>query len=180
MSTNSGSSGVLQLNIGSSVFTASLLDNPTALTFQNLLPLNLQMSELNGNDKHGELPTSLPTSASNLGAIRVGDLMLYGSQTLVLWYEDYSSSFTYTRIGRIDDSERLVAAIGSGAVDVGFAAAGNTLAGTPTTTPPRSTPSTNGKRAIVFEVLRSGNSGPSPAWSLSIGSQFEVKYRLPL
>ncbi|KAH9213673.1 hypothetical protein DL95DRAFT_462771 [Leptodontidium sp. 2 PMI_412] len=119
MSTNSSSAGALHLTIGSSVFTTSLLDNPTASEFQSLLPLNLQMSELNGNEKHAELPTSLPTSASNPGSIRVGDLMLYGSRTLVLWYEDYSSSFTYTRIGRIDDPEGLVAAVGAVLLQLG-------------------------------------------------------------
>ena len=151
MSANNGSaaSDVLRLTIGSSVFTASLLDNPTTSAFQHLLPLNLQMSELNGNEKHSDLPISLPTSATNPGSIRVGDLMLYGSRTLVLWYEDYSSSFTYTRIGTIDNPEGLGAAVGSGTVEDGFAAGGSSSStSTPTATQSRSTPSTNGAKTV--------------------------------
>ncbi|KAH8587537.1 hypothetical protein B0O99DRAFT_694419 [Bisporella sp. PMI_857] len=155
MPANNSSTGVLHLTIGSSVFTASLLNNPTVSAFQSLLPLNLQMSELNGNEKHSDLPISLPTSATNPGSIRVGDLMLYNSRTLVLWYEDYSSSFRYTRIGTVDNPEGLVAAVGSGTVDVGFAAGGGSSTTSPTTAaPPRSTLSTNRAKSvgIVYSI----------------------------
>ncbi|KAH6699967.1 hypothetical protein BKA61DRAFT_621370 [Leptodontidium sp. MPI-SDFR-AT-0119] len=152
MSANNGSAGALHLTIGSAVFTASLLNNPTVSAFQQLLPLNLQMSELNGNEKHADLPTALPTSATNPGAIRTGDIMLYGSRTLVLWYEDYSSGFTYTRIGTVDNPEGLAAAVGSGSVDVGFAAGagggGVTATGATTSAPPRSTPSTSRAKRV--------------------------------
>jgi hypothetical protein len=52
--------------------------------------------------------------------------MLYGSRTLVLWYEDYSTSYTYTRIGSIESAEGLAAAVGQGDVSVGLAAVGGT------------------------------------------------------
>lgn len=118
--TNNSIAGV-QLTIGSTVFNASILDNPTASAFRSLLPLNLRMSELNGNEKHDDLPESLPTASTHPGSIRAGDLMLYGSRTLVLWYEDYSTTYAYTRIGAIDDTEGLAAAVGEGHIDVEFA-----------------------------------------------------------
>ncbi|KAK9249807.1 hypothetical protein V1507DRAFT_469580 [Lipomyces tetrasporus] len=95
------------------------------------------MSELNGNEKYADLSTTLPTAPTNPGSIRAGDLMLYGSRTLVLWYEDYSTSYTYTRIGSIENAEGLAAAVGQGEVSVGFASVGvspssPTATGTPT------------------------------------------------
>lgn len=111
MSANNSSAGVLQLTIGSSVFTASILDNPTVSAFRSLLPLNLRLSDLNGNEKYADLSTALPTAATDPGSTRAGDLMLYGSRTLVLWYEDYSTTYTYTRIGAIEDSRGLAATV---------------------------------------------------------------------
>ena len=58
--------------------------------------LTVDMSELSGNEKHAELPKALPTSASRPGVIRTSDVMLYGSTTLVLFYETFNSSYSYT------------------------------------------------------------------------------------
>jgi hypothetical protein len=78
------------------------------------------MADLNGNEKHADLPTSLPTSASRPGAIRNGDLMLYGSDTLVVFYVTLSSSYPYTRVGRVDDPSELPEAVGAGGVQTKF------------------------------------------------------------
>ena len=66
-------------------FAISLADNDTARAFAAQLPLTLHMEELNGNEKHAKLPTSLPANASRPGIIRNGDLMLYGANTLVVF-----------------------------------------------------------------------------------------------
>ncbi len=110
----------LQIIVGSTEFTATLENNPTANAFKQLLPMTINMSELNNNEKYYRLSLELPTNTSNPGTIQSGDLMLYGSTTLVLFYKTFSSSYSYTRIGRIDNPSGLEAALGSGNVSVVF------------------------------------------------------------
>jgi hypothetical protein len=79
------------------------------------------MSELNGNEKHAPLKGDLPRKDANPGMIHAGDLMLYGSNTLVLFYKTFPTSYSYTRIGKVDDVTGLAAALGSRDVTVTFA-----------------------------------------------------------
>ena len=110
----------MNIRIGAATFTATLYDNATAAAFKSRLPMTVNMTELNGNEKYVDLPARLPTGASNPGTIQSGDLMLYGSSTLVLFYKTFTTSYSYTRIGRIEDVSGLVAAVGQGNVSVTF------------------------------------------------------------
>ena len=110
----------MRLKIGNSTFTLTLYDNATAIAFKSLLPMTVNMVELNGNEKYADLSRSLPTNASNPGTIQNGDLTLYGSSTLVLFYKTFSTSYSYAKLGRIDDVTGLVAALGAGNVTVTF------------------------------------------------------------
>jgi hypothetical protein len=114
----------ITVKIGNKAFAATLADNATAAAFKKLLPLSLTMTELNGNEKFARLSVSVPTQASTPTAIRTGDLMMYGSSTLVLFYKSFRTTYSYTNIGRVDDPAGLEAALGSGNVDVTFGAAG--------------------------------------------------------
>jgi hypothetical protein len=78
------------------------------------------MRELNGNEKYFDLPNNLPANASNPGTIQTGDLMLYGSNTVALFYKSFSTPYSYTRLGRIDNISGLTAALGSGNITVTF------------------------------------------------------------
>lgn len=110
----------MKIRLGNRTFTATLYDNATTAAFKALLPITVNMVELNGNEKYAELSCSLPTTAANPETIQAGDLMLYGSSTLVLFYKTFSTSYSYTKLGRIDDVTGLAAAVGSGNATVVF------------------------------------------------------------
>lgn len=110
----------MKIKIGISTFTATLHDNTTATVFKSLLPMTVSMVDLNENEKYVDLSRSLPANASKPGTIHPGDLMLYGSSTLVLFYKKFSTSYSYTTLGRIDDVTGLAAAVGSGNVTVTY------------------------------------------------------------
>ena len=111
----------LKITAGSNTLTATLYSNATVNAFKARLPMTINMSELNGNEKYFDLPDNLPANASNPGTIQTGDLMLYGSNTLVLFYKSFSTSYSYTPMGRVDDASGLATALGSGTSTVTFA-----------------------------------------------------------
>ena len=113
-------SNKITIRIGDKVFAATLSDNATAAAFKKLLPLSVTMTELNGNEKLFRLPGAMPARASTPASIHTGDLMLYGSSTLVLFYKSFPTMYSYTNIGRIDDPAGLEDAVGSGSVAVTF------------------------------------------------------------
>ena len=108
------------MTAGERRFAITLADNEAARAFVTQLPLTLDMSELNGNEKHAELSKALPSNASRPGTIRNGDLMLYGTDTLVIFYATFNSSYSYTRLGRVDDPAGLAQALGPRGMRVVF------------------------------------------------------------
>lgn len=117
---NDSTSFAINIKIGSQTFSATLVDNETAKAFKVLLPMSLTMNELNGNEKYCYLSGILPTSYYQPGTINAGDLLLYGSNCVVLFYETFSSSYSYTKIGKINNPSGLSAAVGTGNVNVSF------------------------------------------------------------
>jgi hypothetical protein len=118
--TNTSTAMKLKVTINNTIFTATLQDNATAKALKELLPLTLNMTEFNNNEKYAELPNSLPTNATNPGTIQNGDLMLYGNNVLVLFYKTFPTSYSYTKIGKIDSPEALQNALGIGDATVKF------------------------------------------------------------
>jgi hypothetical protein len=108
------------MTVGKRRFAITLTDNATARAFLAQLPLTLDMSELNGNEKHADLKKPLPANASRPGTIRNGDLMLYGTNTVVVFYATFGSSYAYTRLGRADEPADLPEALGRRGVRVQF------------------------------------------------------------
>lgn len=117
---NNSMSNKLKITIGSTSFNATLVDNATVAAFKAKLPMTVDMSEMNGNEIYYYMSDNLPTSPSRPGTIRTGDLMLYGSSCVVLFYETFSTSYSYTRLGRVENPSKLASALGSESVTVTF------------------------------------------------------------
>lgn len=122
---NSGNQGEnenmkLMIKVGSTTFTATLTNNETAKAFRAMLPMAITMNELNNNEKYYYLPSNLPTASSRPNTINNGDIMLYGSNCLVLFYKTFSTSYSYTKIGVIDNPSGLQSVLGTGSITVVF------------------------------------------------------------
>lgn len=120
---NAGSkkdTNVITVTIGEQKFEAVLEDNETAKEFSNKLPVTFDMSELNGNEKYFNMDESIHSEPEQVGQIEEGDLMLYGSDCVVLFYDSFSTEYSYTRIGKVSDSSGLREAVGKGEVTVSF------------------------------------------------------------
>lgn len=110
----------ITITVGDRTFTATLAEAEAARALAGLLPVTVTMKELNGNEKYFYMDGSLPAEAVSPGTIRAGDLMLYGSDCLVLFYESFSTAYQYTPLGHIDEPEGLAQAAGTGSVQVSF------------------------------------------------------------
>ena len=91
-----------------------LEENEAAQALRELLPLELTMQELNGNEKYAYLSQPLPTQSFVPGKLMPGDLMLYGDDCVVIFYQALTSNYSYTRLGRVLDLPDL----GAGEVKV--------------------------------------------------------------
>lgn len=100
------------LKINNQSFSIDLEDNETVQKFIELLPLTMDMQELNGNEKYYYMETSLPTNSEKVGYIEAGDIMLFGDNCLVLFYKSFSTPYSYTRIGHIENVENLETFVG--------------------------------------------------------------------
>ena len=110
----------ITITVGEDSFSATLLDVPAARELTERLPVTLPMSELNGNEKYYYFDTGFTAESERVGSIQAGDLMLYGSDCLVLFYDSFSTPYSYTRLGAVDDPTGLAEALGHGNVEVTF------------------------------------------------------------
>lgn len=110
----------INLVINGKKFSATLEDNETARELFSRLPLTIEMEDLNGNEKYYYLDESLPQNDTNVGRIERGDIMLFGSDCLVLFYKSFETPYSYTRVGKIDDVDNLEEQFGQGSVRITF------------------------------------------------------------
>ena len=78
------------------------------------------MNELNGNEKYYKFKETFPSADERVGKISTGDIMLYDSSYIVLFYKDFSTGYSYTRLGRVLNISELAKTLGDGNVKVKF------------------------------------------------------------
>lgn len=115
----------INVKIGNQTFTATLYNSKATREFIKTLPLRITMSELNGNEKYSYISREFTQKVENVKNIESGDIMLYGSNCLVLFYKDFETIYQYTKIGKIDNPTELEQIVGEGNVEITFSIAEN-------------------------------------------------------
>ncbi len=110
----------MKIIIDNNIFDVKLENNSTAKAFYNMLPVTLKMNELNGNEKYCHLNTTLPTNASKTTTIHAGDIMLWGNNCVVVFYETFLSDYLYSKIGKVVDITNLKRCLGRESVLIEF------------------------------------------------------------
>lgn len=85
----------------------NLEENSTTSALVKLLPLDITMNDLNKNEKYAYLDESLPTNTYSPKHIEAGDVMLFGDNCLVIFYESFDTSYSYSKIGHINNLPSL-------------------------------------------------------------------------
>ena len=111
----------LKVTVGHTTYSGLLADNASADAFDALLPLTLPMTELNGNEKYHYLSSSLPSSPACPGTIEKGDIWLYGDKCVVLFYDTFPTSYSYTKLGHLINPSGLETVLGNDSISVTFA-----------------------------------------------------------
>lgn len=114
----------MKVQAGDMAFSASLEENPAAAAFAELMkntPVTISMRDYSGFEKVGPLGTSLPASDRQITA-QPGDIMLYNGNQIVVFYG--TNSWSYTRIGTIEDVTGWAEALGAGDITVTFSITG--------------------------------------------------------
>ena len=93
----------IKVIIDNRTYKLNLENNQTVEEFINILPQEYMMNELNGNEKYVYINESLTTNIYQPKKIEKGDVMLYGDNCLVIFYESFETSYRYTKIGHIDN-----------------------------------------------------------------------------
>jgi hypothetical protein len=112
----------MTLTIKGKVYQGTLEANDSAQLFASLFPVTFTMNELNGNEKYVYLDQSLrkdePTVPSS---IKAGDLMLFSDNCVVLFYQDFQTTYSYVPLAHLTIDADFKNALGSGSVSVSFA-----------------------------------------------------------
>ena len=106
---------VMKININNEEYVINVENETLMEELFNSLPEKFTMTELNGNEKYYYLNSNMKNANSvTVGQVQKGDVMLFGSDCLVIFYDSFETEFRYTKIGHIDNLGDL----GNGNVDV--------------------------------------------------------------
>ena len=91
------------VNINGVNYNATSESNKAAQNFLTHLPLTIEMSDINENEKRGYTYFKLATEAKKLGKIEIGDILLSGDSYVIIATQTFKSSDKYTKIGHIQN-----------------------------------------------------------------------------
>ena len=97
----------ISLILNSQTYQIKLENNDTVNQLISMLPLTIEMNELNGNEKYCYLDTTLKVNPIKIKNITKGDVMIYGTNCLVIFYKSFATQYSYTKIGHIDNFVEL-------------------------------------------------------------------------
>ena len=93
----------IRININGVSYTAVSESTKAAESFLTHLPLEIEMTDLNENEKRGYTYFKLTTEARKLGKIEIGDILLSGDSYVIIATKTFKSSQKYTKIGHIQN-----------------------------------------------------------------------------
>lgn len=110
----------INVRIGNTTFTAALEDNAATRELVEMMkqaPISINMSDYSGFEKVGSLGRSLTTD-NHQTTTSAGDIVLYNGNQIVMFYG--SNSWSYTRIGRIENLSGWQETLGNGDITAVF------------------------------------------------------------
>ena len=114
----------MYIQIGDTVWTAILEDNPSVIALKERLangPITAEMEDYGGFEKVGPLDDPLPQSNRQI-TTQPGDIILYQGSSITIYYGE--NTWNFTRLGRIsnvpEEELRRVLKAGGGKVSVTF------------------------------------------------------------
>lgn len=110
----------IKMKINDVCFEVELFNNDVSSQLIEKLPLTIMMTELNGNEKYYYFDNDFSTKSEKITEIKAGDIMLYGSNCLVLFYKSFTTTYNYTRVGRVINVEGLKEVLSDDDIEVTF------------------------------------------------------------
>ena len=110
----------ISVTIGDQSFTATLEDNAATRELVKMMkeePISINMDDYSGFEKVGSLGKSLTTDNRQI-TTQAGDIVLYSGNQIVMFYG--SNSWSYTKIGTVDDLSGWEDALGKGSITAVF------------------------------------------------------------
>ena len=118
--TSAASKNKVRITIGGKKFNAEFNNSKAAKAFKKHMPATYKMKKLNGNEIYKYVDYDLPQKPKKVKTVHKGDIMLYGSDCIVIFYKTFKTPYSYTKIGRITNPGKLKKAIKRKKVKVSF------------------------------------------------------------
>ena len=111
---------VVSLQVGTNMFSVELAKTDAANQFRQRLPLTLSLDKYYVTERYVDLDFELPTSRIPAGILDIGDFYLLQPNRLVLSLRLTQKAGFLTPIGKVENTDGFVEAVGEGSVEMTF------------------------------------------------------------